>query len=131
VTAVRKPAAHRFPAQLQRAIAAAQDRKAADVVVLDLRPADAFTDFFLICTGQNTPQIKAISDSIQAALGETGTKPAYIEGYERAGWILLDYFDLIVHIFSPEARAFYALDRLWGNAKRVEVQEPGPPESKH
>ena len=126
-TTARKNTSRRFPAQVQRAIAAVQDRKAADVVVLDLRPVEAFADFFLVCTGQNTPQIKAISDSVQATLAEKGLKPAHIEGYEHAGWILLDYFDLIVHIFSPEARAFYALDRLWGNAKRIEVPDPPPP----
>lgn len=127
MTAARKGTSRKFPAQVQRAIAAAQDRKAADVVVLDLRPADAFADYFLICTGRNSPQIKAISDSIQMALAEKGVKPSHIEGYERAGWILLDYFDLIVHVFSQDARAFYALDRLWGNAKRIEVPDPLPP----
>ena len=127
MTAARKSTSRKFPAQVQRAITAAQDRKAADVVVLDLRPADAFTDYFLICTGRSSPQIKAISDSIQVALAEKGVKPAHIEGYERAGWILLDYFDFIVHIFSPESRSFYALDRLWGSAERIEVPEPLPP----
>ena len=127
MTAARKPPSVRFSVQVQRTITAAQDRKAADVVVLDLRPADAFADFFVICTGQSSPQIKAISDSIQVALAEMGLRPAHVEGYERAGWILLDYFDLIVHIFSPEARAFYSLERLWGNAKRIEVPEPPPP----
>ena len=130
MTAARKSTSRKFPAQVQRAIIAAQDRKAADVVVLDLRPADAFADYFLICTGRSSPQIKAIADSIQVALAEKGVKPAHIEGYERAGWILLDYFDFIVHIFSPESRAFYALDRLWGSAERIEVPEPPPPEFK-
>lgn len=127
MTAARKGASRRFPAQVQRAIDAAQDRKASDVVVLDLRPADAFADYFLICTGQSSPQIKAISDAIQEALAERGLKPSHVEGYEHAGWVLLDYFDFIVHIFSPDARAFYALDRLWGNAKRVEIPAPAPP----
>jgi ribosome-associated protein len=129
VTAARKPASRRFPAQVQRAIAAAQDRKATDVVVLDLRPAHGFADFFLICSGSNPRQIKAISDSIQEALAEGSVKPAHVEGYDHAGWILLDYFDFIVHIFSPDARAFYALERLWGNATRIEIAEPGPSES--
>jgi ribosome-associated protein len=124
MTPPRKGTSRKFSAQVLRAIGAAQDRKASDVVVLDLRPADAFADFFVICTGHNTPQIKAISDAVQAALAEKGLRPAHVEGYEHAGWILLDYFDLIVHVFSPEARAFYALDRLWGNAKRIEVPDP-------
>jgi ribosome-associated protein len=116
----------RFPAQILRAIAAAQDRKASDVVVLDLRPAHGFADYFLVCSGSNPRQIKAISDAIQDALGERGSRPAHVEGYDHAGWILLDYFDFIAHIFSPDARAFYALERLWGNAKRIEIPEPAP-----
>jgi ribosome-associated protein len=99
------------------------------VVVLDLRPAEGFTDYFVIMTGQNTRQIQAISDAIQESLGAKGTKPAHIEGGDRAGWILLDYFDFIVHIFSPESRAFYALERLWGSADRIAIPEPAPPHS--
>jgi ribosome-associated protein len=123
----RKTSTRRLPAQVQKAIAAAHDKKASEVIVLDLRPADAFADFFVICTGRNTPQIKAISDSIQMALADKGSKPSHIEGYERAGWILLDYFDFIVHIFSPESRAFYGLERLWGSAERIDVADPQGP----
>ena len=122
----RKGTSRRFPAQVQRAITAAQDRKALDLVVLDLRPAHGFADYFLICSGTNPRQIKAIADAVQEAEAARGLKPAHVEGYDRAGWILLDYFDFIVHIFSPDARAFYALERLWGNAKRIEVPEPAP-----
>ena len=130
MTAQRKRSAKKFPAQVQRAIDAAHNRKALDVVVLDLRPAEGFTDYFVIMTGQNTRQIQAISDAIQESLGSKGVKPAYIEGGDRAGWILLDYFDFIVHIFSPESRAFYALERLWGSAERIDVPEPAPPHAK-
>ncbi len=101
MTPPRKRSSKKFPAQVQRAIEAAQDRKAVDVVVLDLRPADGFTDYFVIMTGANTRQIQAISDAIQDALGSTGVKPAHVEGGDRAGWILLDYFDFIVHVFAP------------------------------
>jgi ribosome-associated protein len=127
VTTARKTSSHRFPAQVQRAITAAQDRKAGDVVVMDLRPAHGFADFFLICSGNNTRQVKAIADAIQEALITRHIKPAHVEGYDRADWILLDYFDFIVHIFSPGARAFYSLERLWGNAKRIEIPDPTPP----
>ena len=97
------------------------------MVVLDLRPAEGFTDYFVIMTGQNTRQIQAISDAIQESLGTKGVKAAHIEGGDRAGWILLDYFDFIVHIFSPESRAYYALERLWGSADRIAVPDPMPP----
>ena len=126
MSAARTRTSRRFPAQVQRAITAAQDRKALDLVVLDLRPAHGFADYFLICSGTNPRQIKAIADAVQEAEADRGLKPAHVEGYDRAGWILLDYFDFIVHIFSPDARAFYALERLWGNAKRIEVSEPVP-----
>jgi ribosome-associated protein len=124
VTPPRKRAARKFPAQVQRAIDAAQDRKGSNVVVLDLRPAEGFTDYFVIVTGQNVRQIQAISESIQESLAAKGVKPAHIEGGHHAGWILLDYFDFIVHIFSPDTRAFYSLERLWGSAERIEVPEP-------
>ena len=111
----------RLPAQIDRAIAAAEDKKALELVVLDLRKAAGFTDFFLICTGTNSRQIRAIADGIIDALAGEGAKPAHIEGYDRSEWILLDYFDFIVHIFATETRLFYGLERLWGNADRIEV----------
>ena len=121
MSAARKRTSRRFPAQVQRAITAAQDRKALDLVVLDLRPAHGFADYFLICSGTNPRQIKAIADAVQEAEAARGLKPAHVEGYDRAGWILLDYFDFIVHIFAPETRVFYGLERLWGSAERLEA----------
>jgi ribosome-associated protein len=111
----------RLPEQVVRAIRAAEDKKATDLVALDLRKAAGFTDFFLICSGTNPRQIRAIADSVMTALSEEGAKPAHVEGYERSEWVLLDYFDFIVHIFAPETRLFYGLERLWGNAERVEI----------
>jgi ribosome-associated protein len=113
----------RLPGQIVHAIRAAEDKKATDLVALDLRKAAGFTDFFLICSGSNPRQIRAIADSVMAALADEGVKPAHVEGYERSEWVLLDYFDFIVHIFAPETRLFYGLERLWGNAERVEMAD--------
>ena len=107
--------------ELTAAVAAALDRKAEDVVVLDLTKASAFTDFFVICTATNRRQSQAIADAVKEALAKKGARPALIEGYERGDWILIDYFDFIVHVFLPSAREFYSLERLWGDAERVEV----------
>jgi ribosome-associated protein len=118
----KRKKATRLPAQIDRAIDAAEDKKAADLVLLDLRKAAGFTDFFLIASGGNPRQVRAIADAVMEGLAEEGVKPAHVEGYDRSEWILLDYFDFIVHVFAPETRAFYGLERLWGNAERVEVQ---------
>jgi len=111
----------RLPQQVTRAIRAAEDKKATDIVVLDLRKAAGFTDFFIICAGSNARQNRAIADSVMAALADDGAKPAHVEGYDRSEWVLLDYFDFIVHVFAPETRLFYGLERLWGNAERIEI----------
>jgi ribosome-associated protein len=111
----------RLPSEVKAAIAAALDKKAVDPVLLDLRNASAFTDFFLIFTGANLRQVQAIADGIEDALRKKGTRPALVEGSNRAEWVLIDYFDFIVHIFTPGMRDFYALERLWGDAERVEL----------
>src|SRR6266508_4393302 len=77
------------------------------------RQAAGFTDFFIICSGTNTRQVRAIADGMMDALAATGAKPAHVEGYDRSEWILLDDFDFIVHVFAPETRIFYGLERLW------------------
>jgi len=111
----------RLPAQIDHAIEAAEDKKAVDLVVLDLRKAAGFTDFFMIASGTNVRQVRAIADAVMETLAADGAKPAHVEGYDRSEWILIDYFDFIVHVFAPETRAFYGLERLWGNAERVDV----------
>ena len=111
----------RLPADVKLAVAAALDKQAIDLTVLDLRTASAFTDFFIVCTGNNTKQVQAIADGIETVLREAGQKPALVEGYRRGEWILLDYFSFIVHVFLPAQRAFYALERLWGGAEPIEV----------
>ena len=124
-TAARKtaapaaPKAKRVPKGVAAAIRAALDKKALDVVLLDLRKAGGFTDYFVICTGTSGRQIQAIADAVSTTLKtEFGERPALAEGMEKSQWILLDYFDFVVHIFSRECRDFYALERLWGNAER-------------
>lgn len=110
------------PADVAAAVKAADAKKATDLVVLDLRKADGFTDFFVICTAQNQRQIKAVADAVEEALrADHRRKPAHVEGYGRAEWVLLDYFDFVVHVFTPETRTFYGLERLWGSASSVEV----------
>ena len=123
-----EPRLPRLPAQLKAALSAAQDKKATAVTILDLRKTGAFTDFFLMCTGSNPRQVQAIADGIEQALKHQKVRPTHVEGYERAEWILLDYFDFIVHVFSTQARQFYGLERLWGNAVRHEVPEAGAPD---
>lgn len=110
----------RLPKQVAAAVAAAEDKQAHDLVVLDLTKAGGFTDYFVICTGSNVRQTRAIADAIVDALAVAGGKPAHVEGYQRSEWILLDYFDFIVHVFVPETRVFYGLERLWGAAEPVE-----------
>jgi ribosome-associated protein len=116
-----------LPDTIARVVQAARNKKAADVVVLDLRPLSSFTDFFVICSGRNSRQVQAIGDAIEDALRQEQIRPSHVEGFERAEWVLLDYFDFIVHIFSAERREFYSLERLWGSAERVALpEEPAP-----
>jgi ribosome-associated protein len=110
-----------LPEEITRGITAALDKKALDLVVLDLRKSQAFTDFFIICTGSNTRQVQAIADAIRSVLVKRGTKPTLVEGETRAEWLLIDYFDYIFHVFTPATREFYGLERLWGDAERIEV----------
>lgn len=103
------------------AVRAAESKKAADITVLDLRGITSFTDYFVICTGSNQRQIQAISDEVEAQLKAEGERAISIEGYTQAEWVLADYGDFIVHIFSPKSREYYDLERLWRNAKPVEI----------
>lgn len=112
--------ATRLPKQIEVAVAAAEDKKALNPLVLDLRKAAGFTDYFVLVSGSNARQIRAIADGMMAALAAEGVKPAHVEGYDRSEWILIDYFDFIVHVFAPETRLFYGLERLWGSAERIE-----------
>jgi ribosome-associated protein len=122
--AAKTPKIPKIPKAVAGAVQAARDKKAVDVVVLDLRKAGGFTDYFVICTGTNPRQVGAIADSVQETLrSEFGERPALAEGVHKSEWILLDYFNFIVHVFSRECRAFYDLERLWGNAERLEFAD--------
>ena len=103
------------------AVRAAESKKATDLKVLDLTGITSFTDYFLVCTGANQRQIQAISDEIGLTLKERGEYPISVEGYKDAEWVLVDYGDFVIHIFSPRARAYYDLERLWRNAKNVAI----------
>jgi ribosome-associated protein len=109
------------PRPADRAAHAALDKKASDVVILDLRQATDFTDYFVLASGSNQKQIVAIADAVLEAMRALGVKPAHVEGYPRGEWILLDFTDLVVHVFTEKTRAFYDLERLWGGATRQEV----------
>jgi ribosome-associated protein len=116
--------APRLPKAVATAVEAARDKKALDTVVLDLRKADGFTDYFVICSGTNARQITAIADAVRETLKkELDERPAVAEGVKSSEWILLDYFNFVVHIFSRECRSFYGLERLWGNAVRYDFQD--------
>ena len=114
-----------MPRAVMGAVDAVREKKAIDVVVLDLRKAGGFTDYFVICTGTNPRQIQAIADAVTEALRKDfGERPALAEGIEKSEWILLDYFNFVVHVFSRECRTFYGLERLWGNATRYDFSDP-------
>jgi ribosome-associated protein len=103
------------------ALRAASDKKALDLVVLDLREIASFTDYFIIASGTNVRQVQAIADEVSEQLKKQGTRAARIEGYKTAEWVLVDYGDFIVHVFEDKARQFYDLERLWRDAARVPV----------
>jgi len=110
--------------QISEAIAACQDKKAEELTILELeKGSGAFTDYFVMCSGTNPRQIQAISDEVELRLKKSELRPAHVEGYRQAEWVLLDYVDFVVHIFSEKSRRFYDLERLWKSAKRLEPAE--------
>ena len=110
--------------QVSEAINACQDKKAEEITILELeKDSGAFTDYFVVCSGSNPRQIQAISDEVETRLERSGMRAAHIEGYRQAQWVLLDYVDFVVHVFSQKAREYYELERLWKSAKRLEPSE--------
>ena len=122
--ATTKTAPARLEPRVLTALRAANEKKALDIVVLDLRPLASFTDYFLITSGTNARQVQAIADGILEQLRKEGTRAERVEGFNSAEWVLLDYGDFVCHIFEDKARRFYDLERLWREAARV----PLPPE---
>lgn len=114
-----------LPENLRAAIAAAQDKLAYGITVLDLRELGAFTSYFLIVSGASTPQVQAISDEVEGRLAQRGVRTTHREGYTAGQWLLLDYGAFVVHIFHEQSRAFFDLERLWRSAKRLEIGPAG------
>jgi ribosome-associated protein len=118
-------------AQVAIAVRACQEKKAADISILRLdEQASGFTDYFVICSGANPRQVQAIADEVDQRLSATGVEPSHREGYNQADWVLLDYVDFVVHIFSESARKFYDLERLWKTAKRLQLADLEKPARK-
>src|ERR1700675_1678342 len=118
--------------QVSEAIRACLEKKAEEITVLELeKGSGAFTDYFVVCSGTNPRQVQAIADEVELRLKGAGVRPAHVEGYRQGEWILVDYVDFVVHVFSEKARKFYDLERLWKTAKRLEPSELKPkPKSK-
>lgn len=114
-----------LPDPIPQIVGAMEDRKALDVVVLDLRRHGAFTDYFVIGSGRSTRQVQAIADAVGERLRAVDARPNHVEGYDHAEWVLMDCFDVIVHIFTRDTRALYDLERLWGGATRIEIPPAG------
>ena len=116
------------PSWLEIAVEAAAELKALDLRLLDLRGRCDFADFFLICSGRSDRQVQAIADRVERRLREAGQRPLHTEGARQGRWVLIDYADLVVHVFDPPTREFYRLDRLWNDAPVVTSWEGEQPE---
>src|SRR5438105_15340004 len=110
--------------QVSEAIRACLEKKAEEITILELEKGPGpVTDYFVVCSGTNPRQVQAISDEVEERLERTGLRPTHVEGYKQAEWVLLDYVDFVVHVFSEKARKFYDLERLWKSAKRMAPAE--------
>jgi len=106
--------------QVARAVKAIEGKKGEDIVILEMdKNTGAFTDYFVVCSGTNPRQIQAIADDVEKQMAEAGQRPNSVEGYSQAEWVLLDYVDFVLHIFSERARKFYDLERLWKSARKL------------
>jgi len=113
--------------QVTAAIQACLDKKAEELSILEMeKGSGAFTDYFVLCSGTNPRQVQAIADEVELRLKVAGVRPAHVEGYKQGEWILVDYVDFVVHVFSEKARKYYDLERLWKTARRLEPSELKP-----
>lgn len=115
--------------EIRSAVAAAQEKHAADITVLRL--SDAFADYFLLCSGHSTPQLAAIAEAVEEDLSRLGARLTHREGRHGAEWLLLDYTDFVVHIFSDSARRYYDLERLWRSSERLDISSPDGAHAPH
>jgi ribosome-associated protein len=128
LTAARRPRTSTGPAPeaiLRLAARAARAKKAQDLVALDLRELGAVCDYFLLCSGASGPQVRAIAENVEDVLREAGARPWHVEGLEGRRWVLLDYIEVVVHVFDEKTRDYYLLDRLWGDARSVDLGVEG------
>ena len=110
--------------QVTAAIQACLEKKAEELSILEMeKGSGAFTDYFVLCSGTNPRQVQAIADEVELQLKKTGLRPTHVEGYNQAEWVLIDYVDFVVHVFSEKARKFYDLERLWKSAKRLDLSD--------
>ncbi len=111
-----------LPADIQKVVHSVKNKKAFDVVILFLGDATAFTDYFILCSSTNVRQSRAIVDEIRSKLVSSNNRTAKIEGYDHGEWVIMDFFDFVVHVFTPDTRRFYDLERLWGSANRITTE---------
>lgn len=110
--------------QISAAIQACLEKKAEELSILEMeKGSGAFTDYFVLCSGTNPRQVQAIADEVELRLKKAGLRPTHVEGYRQAEWVLIDYVDFVVHVFSEKARKFYDLERLWKSARRLEASD--------
>jgi len=127
VTEVASEAPFELPDQVARAAELAMEQKAQELVVLDLRGISSATDYFLVASGTSDIQVKSIGEHIVDEMKKEGVRPGHVEGLEGGRWVLIDYIDFVVHIFHPQARSFYQLEGLWGDARRLDLEDAPPP----
>jgi ribosome-associated protein len=126
VTELASATTFELPAEVARAAELAMERKAQELVVLDLRGISSATDYFLLGSGTSDIQVKSIAEHIIEEMKKEGVRPGHVEGLEGGRWVLIDYIDFVVHVFHPQARSFYQLEGLWGDARRLDLEDVPP-----